>query len=55
LSQAQGANPTTGSLEIISITEDGPPVPEIQFSFKRFFSIQVRVDPSADGSGRDAA
>ncbi|POI35587.1 hypothetical protein CIB84_000662, partial [Bambusicola thoracicus] len=51
LSQAQGANPTTGSLEIISITEDGPPVPEIQFSFKRFFSIQVRVDPSADGSG----
>lgn len=56
LSQVQETNPTTGSLEIISITEDEPPVPEIQFSFKRFFCIpQAKVDPTADGSGRDTA
>ncbi|PKU36735.1 transmembrane protease serine 3 [Limosa lapponica baueri] len=48
----QETNPTTGSLEIISITEDEPPVSEVQFSFKRFFFIpQAKVDPSADGSG----
>lgn len=53
-SQVQETNPTTGSLEIISVTEDEPPVPQIQFTFKRFFFIpQARVDPSADGSGRD--
>lgn len=54
LSQVQETNPTTGSLEIISVTEDEPPVPQIQFTFKRFFFIpQARVDPSADGSGKD--
>lgn len=38
------------------MTEDEPPVPEIQFSFKRFFCIpQVKVDPTADGPGRDTA
>ncbi|KAJ7420047.1 transmembrane protease serine 3 [Willisornis vidua] len=48
----QETNPTTGSLEIISVTEDESPVPQIQFTFKRFFFIpQARVDPSADGSG----
>ncbi|XP_037997621.1 transmembrane protease serine 3 [Motacilla alba alba] len=50
--EVQETNPTTGSLEIISVTEDEPPVPQIQFTFKRFFFIpQARVDPSADGSG----
>jgi len=56
MSQVQATNPTTGSLEIVSITEDEPPVPEIQFCFKRFFFIpQAKVDPSADGSGKDTA
>ncbi|XP_074938047.1 transmembrane protease serine 3 [Phalacrocorax aristotelis] len=48
--EVQETNPTTGSLEIISVTEDELPVPEIQFSFKRFFFIpQAKVDPSANG------
>ncbi|RMC06190.1 hypothetical protein DUI87_15620 [Hirundo rustica rustica] len=52
LAGVQETNPTAGSLEIISVAEDEPPVPQIQFTFKRFFFIpQARVDPSADESG----
>ncbi|KAJ7400599.1 transmembrane protease serine 3 [Pitangus sulphuratus] len=50
--QVQETNPSTGSLEVISVTEDEPPAPQIQFTFKRFFFIpQARVDASADGPG----
>ncbi|XP_075776401.1 transmembrane protease serine 3 [Pelodiscus sinensis] len=45
-------NPNTANLEITSVTEDKLPVPEVNFFYKRFLSIQqAKVDPSASEHG----